>query len=37
MQLLNIVEGHEDAKFWKAVGGKQDYYSLLQGTGMLCF
>ncbi|XP_062508375.1 supervillin-like isoform X2 [Corticium candelabrum] len=30
MQLLNIVEGHEDAKFWKAVGGKQDYYSLLQ-------
>jgi supervillin len=30
MKLLSVSEGYEDQKFWRTLGGKQDYYSLLQ-------
>lgn len=36
MQLLTVSEGQEDETFWKAVGGKRDYYNLLQGRCTMC-
>ena len=34
-ELVKVNEGEERMRFWRSIGGKYDYYSLLDGTYLI--
>lgn len=36
-ELVEVNEGEEKMRFWRSIGGKYDYYSLLHGNQRTVF